>query len=272
MVPRSSFTHAERLALCDQAPTVDGCDPDYFLPTCEYAFTDVSELSCAYACVVQRERLGIVLIDWFACVVADCAQSGNATYGDGGKFKTLPCRGQFARRCCSCPAHAAAPIVLRVHRLGCIPSSVPRDRWLAVLRGDPHHGVEPDTGVLAARRWRSLPKNVSRAEKLAPCIGVTSVRVVGCDRYEFGCRNSFDPDPNCPKEEVAQDNYYVANIEDFTLLIDHSVRSPTVEALQVGYLGTCSSLYRACASWRHCFRCFAWPGGFGGHGWLSARL
>ena len=51
--------------------------------------------------------------------------------------------------------------------------------------------------------------------------------------YKFGCHASFKYDPDCPREDYAQTSYYPANIEDFTLLIDHSVRSPTVEKLQV---------------------------------------
>jgi len=62
--------------------------------------------------------------------------------------------------------------------------------------------------------------------------------------YEFGCDASFEVKPDC--ENFAQSSYFVADIERFTLLLDHTVQSPTEPSLKgdaatmQGYLKSCN--------------------------------
>ena len=48
--------------------------------------------------------------------------------------------------------------------------------------------------------------------------------------YRFGCNGTFDYDPNC--ENWSMDTFFVADIERFTLLLDHSVRAASLPNVQ----------------------------------------
>jgi len=62
--------------------------------------------------------------------------------------------------------------------------------------------------------------------------------------YQFGCDNSFNVDPEC--NNFAQASYFVADIERFTLLLDHTVQSPTQPSLKV--CGSFSAMLFSAAS------------------------
>lgn len=54
--------------------------------------------------------------------------------------------------------------------------------------------------------------------------------------YVFGCNNTFTYDPHCPPGSWSEETFFLADVDRFTLLLDHSVRSPTVASLEADSL------------------------------------
>lgn len=53
--------------------------------------------------------------------------------------------------------------------------------------------------------------------------------------YAFGCNGTFTPG-DCGKTGFSEETFWLADVERFTMLVDHSVRSPTVARLEADAL------------------------------------
>eukprot|EP00949_MAST-11_sp_MAST-11-sp1_P002211 g2211.t1 len=63
------------------------------------------------------------------------------------------------------------------------------------------------------------------------CLEPPASRGYTCKQtYRYGCNGTFDFDPKC--KDFSQKNYFLADIDRFTLLIDHAVRAPANPKLQ----------------------------------------